>query len=40
MDATTLFVTCVVTVVALVVFCIVVGIVMSKNPRGRTNDRK
>ena len=40
MDATTLFVTGVVTVAAFIVFCIVVAVVMSENPRGRTNDSK
>jgi hypothetical protein len=40
MDVTTLFVTGVVTVVAIIVFGIVVAVVMSENPMGRTNDSK
>ena len=37
MGVLTLFITGVVTVVALVVFGIVVSVIMSENPRGRTN---
>lgn len=40
MDVATLFVAGVVTVVALVVFGIIVAVVMSENPRGHTHDSK
>lgn len=40
MDVTTLFVTGVVTVVAIVICCIVVAIIMTETPKGRINDSK